>query len=193
MPKKWKNIKAKESTPHRKMASSLIKHINANPSSYPRTMEEIMEIFGLDFSRTIVNNYHNVQNFFIQQRKKMNTMVEDFLKTGDYEKAIKQGFSEDDIFRQFVDTMLSYEVVPLYSDRDDKYRYKLLDLPSWHEMIKDRIRRIGKEFENKIDSIRTSMKMLPESTKKELEVLTGKSEEIQKYLSSVVDKEKDEV
>ena len=70
----------------------------------------------------------------------------------------------------------------MYADEDADYKYKLLDLSSWFEMVNARIRYIGKEFENKIDAMRSSAKLLPIATRDELNLLSGKSDEVQKYL-----------
>jgi len=178
----WKKIKARESPLFRRMRRVLIDYIGKHPLSYPLNIEELMKLFGFEYNGVIIGNYKRTQRFMISQRKQMNYEMTRFLKSGQYEEYLKKGLSEEEIFRKFVDTMLSYEVIPLYSDSDDDYKYKLLDLPSYFEMLNSRIRKISTEFEHKINIVRSTARIAPKETRKELGVILDAPDEVQRFL-----------
>ena len=176
-----KELKSK-STFERRTARALTQYLRENPSSYARNISEIMGILGLHYDAIAIKNYHKVHAFLSKQRKLMITIMDKFIKTGEYETYLQDGLTEDEIFQRYMDFLLSWEVIPLHSDIDDGWKYKLLDLNSWMEMVDSRIRRIGSEFEEKIKTLRTAHYMLPNSAGIELESLTNTSDGIRKNL-----------
>jgi len=183
MSKTLKELKNK-STFERRTARALISHLREHPNSYARDIGEIMGILGIHYDAVAIKNYHKLHAFFSKHRKIMLQLMDKFIQSGEYEKYIQNGLSENEIFQRYMDFLLSWEVVPLHSDSEDGWKYKLLDLDSWMEMLNSRIRRIGTEFENKIDILRTAHNILPNSTEHVKQELTDTSNEIRKNLLS---------
>lgn len=94
-----------------------------------------------------------------------------------------KNLSEKDIFLKFRQYCVSWDVIPIYADKNDDYRYHLLTLDKWMVMLDQRIARIGKEFKNKIDILRQARDTFPQATKREFLVASHKPKELKEYVS----------
>lgn len=151
-------------------------------------MCEIMDMCGIEFDYSMIQVYNKVSDIFQKHRRYMIHALQDFVilieedgKTR-YQKCLDKGMNEKQIFENFMKCCVDWRVLPLYSEKDDDWRYYLLTLPEWIVMIDQRINRMGKEFKNKINMLRAARDAFPESTVRELKVLGHKPSELKDYL-----------
>lgn len=116
-----------------------------------------------------VRNYQRFHSFLVRHRKRTDEQFEFLFTTGEFDKYLNNGYSEQEIYQKFIDCCLSYEIIPLYCDIDEKY--KLLDLESFLLVKKQRLKSAGREIKNKFDSLKKPMQVLPKTVKTELNVL----------------------
>lgn len=172
--------------------SKLIKNfknsIKNNPDCYQKNMSEIMDMCGIEFDYSMIQVYNKVSHIFQKHRRYMIHKLQDFtiLLEEDgltrYQKCLSEGMNEKQIFEKFMKCCVDWNVIPVYSDKDDDWRYYLLTLPEWIVMIDQRISRMGKEFKNKIDILRAARDSFPKTTNRELKVLGHKPSELTDYL-----------
>ncbi len=170
-PQSWKFIKKHESSFNLHCAKNIKRYIDSNPKSYPTTLEELMEICGVKVDLESVRLYQKFHSFLMKQRKLTMQMFEELITMGYFEQYKTEGLHEKEIYRKFIDTCLSYEIVPLSCDVDNKY--KLCDLSSFLEMIESRLRSTGSELKQKFEYMSTMGEILPQTITGELEALQG--------------------
>lgn len=151
---------------------------------------EIMEHCGVPYDPLIIHYYCKTSQIFQKHRKKMKQKLQDFVSIGEYHKLVEQKLSEKEIFIKFRSYCISWDVLPVYSDKHDDNRYHLLNLPEWMKMVDRRIMLIGEEFKNKIDSLRQARDLFPKEAGKQLRVVSHKPDELKDYLLGVHDDEK---
>jgi len=164
------------------------KNIRKNPNNYQKNISEIMEMCGLDFNYSMIRAYNKVSSVFQKHRKYMLHKLQDFVilceKNGKtrYQNCLDKGMSEKQIFSIFMKACVNWDVIPVYAEREDDWRYYLLTLPAWMRMVDQRIAKMGKEFKNKVDMLRVARDTFPETTYRELRVIGHKPSELKDYL-----------
>jgi hypothetical protein len=167
--------------------SRLVQNFKRNRELHPN-MTEIMNMCDFDFDYKIIYTYHKVSSIFQKHRRYMKCALEEFttlIGTDNkvpYVKYLENGLSEKQIFNKFIEYCIDWDVIPVYADRDKDWRYYFLTLPAYMEMIDNRIMRVGKEFKNKVDSLRSLRDSFPVYTKRELLVIGHKPDELKDYL-----------
>lgn len=78
---------------------------------------------------------------------------------GWFTKYISEGVSEEQIYLKFVDTCLSWGVIPLYCDVDGLY--KLIDLDSFMVIKTERLRSSCNEVSSKLTVLKDTSMVLP--------------------------------
>ena len=159
-----------------------IKNIIKQNDDIDLKISEIMEQCKIPYDPLIVHYYHKVSQIFQKHRKKMKYKMQDFVILGEYHKLLEKGLSEKEIFIKFRDYCVSWDVIPVYADKHDEYKYHLLTLPEWMKMIDNRIMLIGQEFKNKIDSLRHARDMFPKEINRQFRVTSHKPDELKDYL-----------
>lgn len=167
--KEWKVIKKHEKSFNRHCARTLADYIKNHPSSYPSDIEELLEICKIKVDMESVKKYHKFHSFLVKHRKMTMTMFERAIENGDFKKYKDEGIDEKEIYQRFIDTCLSYEILPLYCDVDG--RYKVCDLYSYLEMINARLKATGSELKEKFGRFETMNEVLPEAVNDELLLL----------------------
>lgn len=169
MVKSWRAIKKNESSFDRHCARHLYYHIKQKPTEYPTDILELMNICGIKCDIVSVKNYHRFHAFLQRHRKMTDVKFSELISSGWFEKYLNDGHSDEEIYHHFIDTCLSWEIVPLYCDIDGKYR--IIDLPSFLLIKKQRIKSTCAELKNKFESFEETMKILPATVTAELELL----------------------
>jgi hypothetical protein len=119
-----------------------------------------------------VSKYQRVHAFLINQRKKTDALFKILVDDGWFNKYISEGLTEERIYNKFIETCLSYNLIPLYYDVDDKY--KLIDLPSFILIKQERIRSTCKEIATKIEILQDHSSVLPNAVMSGIDQLRGK-------------------
>lgn len=169
MVKSWTTIKKHESSFDRHCAKHLNKHIKENPMSYPSDISELMSICGVTCDLQSVRNYQRFHAFLVRHRKMTDEKFIELVNNGVLDKYLNNGHSEEEIYHKFIDCCLSYEIIPLYCDIDNKY--KLLDLHSFLLVKKSRLKSAGSEIKNKFVSLKKPLDVLPNTVGMELNIL----------------------
>jgi len=173
MVKSWKTIKKHESSFDRHCARHLYYHIKQNPKEYPSNIITLMDICGIKCDIQSVKNYQRFHAFLVRHRKMTDMKFVELVDSGWFENYLNDGHSDEEIYHHFIDTCLSWEIVPLYCDVDGKY--KIIDLPSFLDMKKQRIKATCKEIKTKFESFENTMKVLPDTVNTELNLLKSDS------------------
>ena len=159
-----------------------------NPETYPMNMSEITAMCGLPYDPEVLFVYNKISSILQRHRKYLvkgiNYFVNELEEDGStmYQKYLALGMTEEEIFRKFIDFCVSWNVLPVYADEEDEYRYYLLDLPNWILMIEQRVNKLSKEFKNKVDMLIESQKAFPNRMRRELRVISHKPDELKDYL-----------
>jgi len=170
--KSWKFIKKHESSFDRHCSRNLYEYIKTHPKSYPSTIKELLDICGIKCDFESVKNYQKFHSYLIKQRNQTMNKMEELITHGYFEEYLNNGHTEEEIYNRFIDTCLSYEIIPLYSDSDKKYY--LADLNSFIDIIHTRLKANKSEITHKFDMIKTSKNILPETIKNEFPKLDNK-------------------
>ena len=131
-----------------------------------------MDICGIKCDFESVKNYQKFHVYLIKQRNQTMEKMEELITFGYFEEYLNNGHSEEEIYNKFIDTCLSYEIIPLYGDSDKKYY--LADLDSFIRIIKTRLKANKSEMTNKFGMIKTSKNILPETINNEFAKLNQK-------------------
>ena len=158
------------------------KIIKEQPGDICLKLGEIMERCKIPYDPIIIHYNNKVSQIFQKHRKKMKQKLTDFVIIGEYYKLLESGLNEKEIFIRFRDYCVSWDVIPVYSDKHDDYRYHLLTLPEWMKMIDKRVMLLGQEYKNKIDTLKEAMTVFPKETNKQLRVVSHKPDELKDYL-----------
>ena len=110
-------------------------------------------------------------SFLQNQRKKTDEMFAILIQDGWFEKYKSDGLSEEEIYDKFIDTCVSWRLIPLYCDVDSKY--KLIDLQSFILIKEERIRSTCKEVVTKINTLGIHSEILPNAINLSIEELRG--------------------
>ena len=152
----------------------LYKHIKENPSSYPSSLDGLMKICGITVDWDSIKYYQKFHSFLNKHRKKTMDKMNDLITGGYFERYKNNGISEQDIYQSFIDTCLSYEVIPLWCDVDGKYY--LMDLESFCNMINVRFKSIASETVRKFDNLKIAHNILPNKVNQEMSYLNTSDE-----------------
>lgn len=149
-------------------------HIKRFPKNYPSSLNEMLEICGLEIDLESVSRYQRFHSFLVKQRKKTDDMFSILIDDGWFNKYKSEGLTEEEIYDRFIDTCLSWRLIPLYCDVDGKY--KLIDLNSFILIKQERLRSTCKEVATKIETLIHHADVLPESINASINELRGTSE-----------------
>ena len=167
--------------------SRLIQNFKHSLEEHPN-MNEIMKMCHFDYDYKIIYTYNRVSSILQKHRRYMKRALGSFTTLLDvdgkvpYVRYLEQGLTEREIFDKFIEYCVDWDVIPVYADRDVDFRYYLLTLDSYMDMIDNRISKVGQEFKNKVDSLRTLRDSFPKATNRELLVMRHKPEELKDYL-----------
>lgn len=151
--------------------------IDRKPKNYPMNISELTTLCGLPYDPEVLYVYKKIHSIFNKHRKYMIDGLDSFTLAPEedgktkYEKYKEMGKSEDEIFKEFIRYCVSWEVLPVYADENDEFRYHLLTLEHWILMIEERVGKIKKEFENKADSLKKAYPAFPNAVRQEIKQL----------------------
>ena len=177
----FKNIKSREGKFGQQCSRALYDFIKKNPVEYPNDLEGLMAICGLHCDFDSVKTYQQFHSFLQRHRKYTDNMFSILIVDKWFEKYKTDGISDEDIYQRFIDTCISFEIIPLYYDADGKY--KLIDLHSFLLMKKERLFSAVTEIKHKADSYKMLEEVLPDTIHSELEMLKA-SPNIKKLLDA---------
>lgn len=155
----FEKVNKRESMEHMNWLNNLHNFIKKNPEEYPSDLKDLMGICGLTIDFESVSLYQSFHAFLIRQRKRTDEAFSILIDDGWFTKYISEGLTEEQIYDKFIDTCLSWDIVPLYYDDDGLY--KLIDLHSFMMIKMERIRSTCTEISNKIKVIQETAKVLP--------------------------------
>ena len=167
--------------------SKLIRNFKNNLDEHPN-MNEIMKLCSFDYDYKIIYTYNRISGILQKHRRYMKRALGCFTTLIDvddkvpYVKYLEEGLSEEQIFNKFIKYCVSWDVIPVYADRDEEFRYYLLTLDAYMDMINNRIAKVGQEFKNKVDSLRSLRESFPRTMNRELLVMRHKPDELRDYL-----------
>jgi len=113
------------------------------------TLKEIMDAHGMDYSKRV--DYTQAYSALANERRDIEDYFQMFLKEGEFDRARKEGKSDDAIWGEFITAANSWNIHLLYSDADG--RYKQIRLYDYAEIVNKRLRAMDSELRTKGDQI----------------------------------------
>jgi len=171
-----------------KLINNYKKRILRDSEKYPLNISEITSMCDLPYDPKVLYVYNKISSILQRHRKYLAKGINYFVNELDekgttiYQKYVAEGLSEEAIFREFINFCVSWDVLPVYAAEDDQYRYYLLDLANWIQMIEKRVNRLSEEFKNKVDLLRETQIAFPKKMQRELKLISHKPEEMKDYL-----------
>ena len=102
-----------------------------------------------------------VRHYLHRMREAMEAFVEWFWTNPEYEKWVNDGNSDEQILQQIVKVMVSYDVYPVWCDREGDERWKLMDLHAYARLREMRAFAIASEVGDKGTRMELMMKRFP--------------------------------
>jgi hypothetical protein len=171
-----------------KLINNYKKRILDDPEKYPMNISELTEMCDLPFDYEVLYVYNKISSILQRHRRYLQKGIDYFVNeldeqgTTQYQRYVAEGLSEEEIFDEFINFCVSWDVLPVYAWDEDKFRYYLLDLDNWLLMIEQRVDRVCVEFKNKVDMLRSSQTAFPKRMKRELKLIGHKPGELKDYL-----------
>jgi hypothetical protein len=85
-----------------------------------------------------------------------------FWNSSEYDKCKAEGMSEDQIFEKLMSSAVTIEIYPMWSDPQDKNKYKLFDFDSYLHLKERRAKAVVREIERTADELKLAKKGLPQ-------------------------------
>jgi len=101
------------------------------------------------------------RHYIHRMRGAMETFVEWFWTTPEYEHWVTNGHSDEEILRQIVEVMVSFDVYPVWCDREGDERWKLMDLHAYARLREIRAFAIASEVGEKGTKMELMMNRFP--------------------------------
>lgn len=109
-------------------------------------------------------DYDITINILMRLRKQFRDCIELFFApNGQYDSLKRQGLDDEIIFSKIILTAMSYDVYPIWSNRDNNREYELFTIVSFIALSKKRLHSAISEIENKGNSLNTIINKLPEA------------------------------
>jgi len=112
-------------------------------NSLPFTLQRAMTACGMDFY--LRNDYSKAWSFFAQERSTLETALHLFVTSQRYADLVRAGATDNVLFYEFMISALQNDVYPLFADRDDGNRYKVLERPDYLYLLQLRTKSIASE------------------------------------------------
>jgi len=126
------------------------------------TLKEIMEAHEMNYEGW--RDYHKAISYFMKQRKAIETAMVIFWKSEGYKMCQELNMSEDAIFLKLIETAVSWQVYPMWSDpEDEEHKYKLFDLDSYLFLKKQRAKAIVTEIKRKSEGLLKAGRLFPKA------------------------------
>ena len=167
----FQNVKKRDSKQSLLWATRLHDFISKHPTEYPSSLDDLLGICGITIDWESVSTYQSFHGFLQKQRKKTDKAFGILVDEGWFNKYIADGLTEEQIYDKFIETCLSWNIIPLYYDVDGLY--KLIDLHSFILIKQERIRSTCKEISTKFNDLQNHSRVLPRSIISGMEELKG--------------------
>ena len=154
---------------HTHWSTCIKKYIEKHPKKYPSDLKGLTQICGIEIDFDSVTLYNKFHSFLQKQRKKTDEAFNILIGEGHFNKYIAQGLTEEEIYQKFIDTCVSWGIIPLYYDVDGCY--KLIDLHSFLQIKTERLRSTCKEISTKVHTLKEHSRVLPRAIISEMEQL----------------------
>ena len=165
------NANKKLSKQHQHWLVLLQKYINNHPDDYSSSLTDLMSICGFSVDMESVRLYQSFHNLLVKQRKNTDKMFRILIDDGWFNKYISEGANEKQIYGKFIETCLSWGIIPLYYDVDGLY--KIVDLDSFMIIKTERLRSTCKEISTKMNILKDTSLVLPKTVGSGMDQLVG--------------------
>jgi hypothetical protein len=162
----FKNIKRREGRFGGECSKALYDFIKKH-DEYPRDMKGLMDICGLKCDFESVKVYQQFHAFLHRHREYTDEMFSILIIDKWFDNYKAEGITEEEIYHRFIDTCLSYFIIPLYYDSDGLY--KLIDLQSFLDIKRERLISAVTEIKHKAEAYEDAEKALPDTIHSEME------------------------
>lgn len=125
----------------------------------PFKVEEMLIGCGLD--PDLRQHYAAAMRFLQIQRKKFALAMLTFFVSEEYQQYINDGLSEEELFQMLVEAAVSWNVFPVWSDKDEDRNYKLYDMASYVHLKERRAGAICSEIERTSAELDFAFKKFP--------------------------------
>lgn len=121
--------------------------------------KDIMDAIDLDYNNK--NEYAKVTQFFMEQRKHFEDVIDYFASNGTFDKWNTDGYTPQEMFVQCVLEMMHRDTYPFYADLNDNFKLKPLELEDYLKLVRARAIKISKEVEYKSNSLKKIDSYIP--------------------------------